>query len=102
MNMRGNGSGGGHGAAPGGLNGKVVVVTGGGAGIGRAICLRLASDGARVAVLDLRRGTAQATVDALAGEGLALECDVSDSAAVDAAFATAESELGPIDVLVNN
>jgi 3-oxoacyl-[acyl-carrier protein] reductase len=84
------------------LAGAVAVVTGGGAGIGRAICLRLAAEGARVAVLDIRRGSAQDTVVALPGDGLALECDVSDSASVDAAFAAVERQLGPVDVLVNN
>jgi 3-oxoacyl-[acyl-carrier protein] reductase len=85
-----------------GPHGKVAVVTGGGRGIGRAICLRLAAEGARVAVLDIRRATAEAAADELDGGGLAVECDVSDSASVDAAFAAVEAELGPVDVLVNN
>ena len=83
-------------------NGKVAVVTGGGAGIGRAICLRLAADGARVAVLDLREETAAETLRLAGDDGVALACDVSDSAAVDATFARVASELGPADVLVNN
>jgi 3-oxoacyl-[acyl-carrier protein] reductase len=82
--------------------GRVAVVTGGGAGIGRAICLRLANDGARAAVLDIRQESAAETLRLAGGDGVALVCDVSDSAAVDGAFARVESELGPVDVLVNN
>jgi 3-oxoacyl-[acyl-carrier protein] reductase len=84
------------------LKGKVAVVTGGGAGIGRAICLRLAGDGARVAVLDIRAETAAETLQLAGGDGAALGCDVSDSSAVEGAFERVESELGPADVLVNN
>ena len=84
------------------LNGRVAVVTGGGAGIGRAIALRLAEDGARVAVLDIRQETAQQTLELAGGDGVALVCDVSDSSAVDATFARIEAELGPADTLVNN
>jgi 3-oxoacyl-[acyl-carrier protein] reductase len=84
------------------LNGRVAVVTGGGAGIGRAIALRLAEDGARVAVLDIRQETAEQTLELASGNGVALVCDVSDSSAVDATFARIEAELGPADVLVNN
>jgi len=84
------------------LNGKVAVVTGGGAGIGRAISLRLAEDGARVAVLDIRQETADQTLQLAGGDGVALVCDVSDSSTVDATFARIESELGPADILVNN
>jgi 3-oxoacyl-[acyl-carrier protein] reductase len=80
---------------------KIAVVTGGGAGIGAAICRRLAADGATVAALDLSPEAAQRTIDSLDG-GLALAADVSDSAAVDDAFARLEAELGPIDILVNN
>jgi 3-oxoacyl-[acyl-carrier protein] reductase len=84
------------------LEGRVAAVTGGAAGIGRAICLRLAADGARVAVLDLDRARAQQTVDDAGGNGLALAVDVSDSAAVDAAVSTIERDLGPLDIYVNN
>ena len=61
------------------LKDKVAVVTGGGAGIGRAITLRLAGEGARVAVLDIRRQTADDSLELAGGDGVALACDVSDS-----------------------
>jgi 3-oxoacyl-[acyl-carrier protein] reductase len=83
------------------LEGKIAVVTGGGAGIGAAICRRLAAGGATVAALDLKAQAAQRTIDAL-GAGLALAADVGDSAAVDRAFTRLEAELGPVDILVNN
>ena len=84
------------------LQGSVAVVTGGGAGIGRSIVLRLAADGARVAVLDIRLETAEKTLELAGDDGVALICDVSDSAAVDATFARIEEELGPVEILVNN
>jgi len=84
-----------------GLDGKVAAVTGGGAGIGAATCMRLAAEGATVAALDLEIPAAQETIDAI-GAGLAVEVDVSDSAAVDAAFARVGAELGGLDILVNN
>lgn len=84
-----------------GLAGKVAVVTGGGSGIGEAICRRLAADGAEVAALDISLPTAEATIAAI-GDGLALEVDVADSAAVEEAVAEVERELGPPDVFVNN
>jgi 3-oxoacyl-[acyl-carrier protein] reductase len=83
------------------LDGRVAAVTGGASGIGEAICIRLAEEGARVAVLDLDAGGAQLTAD-LAGGGLAVEVDVSDSAAVDAAVDRVEAGLGPLDIFVNN
>jgi 3-oxoacyl-[acyl-carrier protein] reductase len=84
------------------LAGKVAAVTGGAAGIGQAICLRLAAEGARVAVLDLDQARAQQTVRAAGGAGLATAVDVSDSGAVDAAITRIENELGPLDIFVNN
>ena len=79
------------------LQGKVAVVTGGGAGIGRSIVQRLAAEGARVAALDIRAETAEKSISLAGGEGLAVVCDVSDSASVDAAMARVEAELGPIE-----
>ena len=80
---------------------SVVAVTGGGSGIGAAICHRFAADGALVAALDVRLEGAAQTIAAI-GAGLAVHADVSDSAAVDEALARVERELGPIEVLVNN
>jgi len=77
---------------------RVVLVTGGNRGIGLACALAFAADGHRVAVTC--RGEAPAElVDAGI---LAVPCDVTDSATVDAAFATIEEELGPVEVLVAN
>jgi 3-oxoacyl-[acyl-carrier protein] reductase len=82
------------------LEGKVAVVTGGGSGLGETICIRLARDGAKVAVLDIALDAAKLTAD-LAG-GVAVRADVSDAASVDAALAEAEAALGSVDVWVNN
>jgi len=77
---------------------RVVLVTGGNRGIGLACALAFAADGHRVAVTC--RGEAPAElVDAGI---LAVPCDVTDSVTVDAAFATIEEELGPVEVLVAN
>jgi len=78
----------------------IAVVTGGGSGIGEAICLRLARDGASVAVLDVDLGAARLTAELVGG--IAVEADVSESASVDAALRQAEADLGPVDVWVNN
>ena len=85
-----------------GLNGSVAVVTGGGAGIGRAITIRLASEGARVAALDIRPETAEESLSMAGGSGAAFGCDVSDSASVDEVFRRISAELGEPEVLVNN
>jgi 3-oxoacyl-[acyl-carrier protein] reductase len=82
------------------LEGRVAVVTGGGSGIGEAICVRLASEGAKVAVLDVDEQAARLTAELV--DGVAVLADVSDSAAVDLALADAEAELGPVDLWVNN
>jgi 3-oxoacyl-[acyl-carrier protein] reductase len=83
------------------FEGKVAAVTGGGSGIGAAICRRLAQEGATIAVLDVGMGGAQAVADELP-KAAAIRADVSDSAAVEEALDKVESELGPLAIMVNN
>jgi 2-hydroxycyclohexanecarboxyl-CoA dehydrogenase len=88
-----------------GLQGKVAIVTGGGAGIGRAICARLGEAGAHVGVFDIDGEGAAATVatlEAAGGRAAAVTLDITDFAAVRAAVADYEASAGPIDILVNN
>jgi NAD(P)-dependent dehydrogenase (short-subunit alcohol dehydrogenase family) len=87
------------------LAGKVVVVTGASAGIGRSAAVAFGARGAKVALL--ARGTdalkaARHEVEATGRHAIDLRCDVADEDAVDAAADAVESELGPIDVWVNN
>src|SRR5437763_13770430 len=79
------------------LRGRVSLVTGAGAGIGRAGALALAREGASVVAVDLDEPAAAETVR-LAGGGMATRADVADDDELRAAFAAA----GPLDVLVNN
>ena len=79
----------------------MAVVTGGGSGIGEAICVRFAREGARVGVVDLDDQAAKLTAE-VAGGGVAVAADVSNSAAVDAALERVEGELGPVEIWVNN
>jgi NAD(P)-dependent dehydrogenase (short-subunit alcohol dehydrogenase family) len=81
------------------VKGQAAVVTGGGSGLGAATAIRLAEAGARVAVLDVNMGAAQA-VAAKTG-GLAIACDVSDADSAAAALAKASLAHGPARILVN-
>ena len=87
------------------FEGKTVVVTGGGGGIGGATCRRFASEGAQVAVFDMNLEAAEKVADgirAAGGVAQAFKCNITDRAEVDVAVAATEAALGPIDVLVNN
>ena len=86
------------------FDGHVALVTGGASGIGRATCVRLASEGAKVAVVDRVRDGAEETVAIVRGAGgtaAAFGCDVASSAGVNAAVAAIAAALGAVDVLVN-
>jgi len=84
------------------LKDRVALVTGGGSGIGHAICERFAAEGARVVVNDVRQEAAEATAKALGAGARAIAADVADSRAVSAMFAALAREHGRLDVLVNN
>ena len=81
---------------------RVVVVTGGASGLGEAMALAFAAEGGRLAVADIRAEGAQKVADAAAGEARGYACDVSDSAAVRQLFEAVASDLGDVEVLVNN
>jgi 2-hydroxycyclohexanecarboxyl-CoA dehydrogenase len=88
-----------------GFDGKTVIVTGGGGGIGSATCRRFAREGARVAVFDMNleaAGRVAAAIVEAGGAAQAFRCDITERGAVDAAVAACEAALGPVDVLVNN
>jgi 3-oxoacyl-[acyl-carrier protein] reductase len=86
------------------LKDRVALVTGGGSGLGRAISLLFAEEGAHVVVNELHLATAKQTVVDMKGPGggRAIQADVADSAQVKAMFATIEREIGTLDILVNN
>ncbi|GHG12058.1 3-oxoacyl-ACP reductase FabG [Streptomyces filamentosus] len=84
---------------------RVAVVTGAARGIGAATAIRLAAEGRAVAVLDLDEAACKDTVEkitAAGGRALAVGCDVSDGAQVEAAIARVAAELGAPTILVNN
>jgi rhamnulose-1-phosphate aldolase/alcohol dehydrogenase len=88
--------------APGELQGKVALVTGGAGGIGRAIIETLASAGACVVAFDLDAEGAQDAVSAYGDRGLAVAGDVTSEAAVAAAFTAAVERFGGLDIVVSN
>ena len=87
------------------LDGRVALVTGGGSGIGEATAVRLAREGARVAVLSRTKGELDRTVAAIedaGGEGLAVEADVARPEAVERAVRAVEDRWGRLDVVFAN
>ncbi|HEU0197103.1 MAG TPA: SDR family NAD(P)-dependent oxidoreductase [Nevskiaceae bacterium] len=82
------------------LQDKVAVVTGAGQGMGRAIARLFSAEGATVVALDVNLDGAKETLGG--AKGLALNVNIADSAAVDAAFKQAVEQFGHVDVLVNN
>ncbi|MCC6586843.1 MAG: 3-oxoacyl-ACP reductase FabG [Bryobacterales bacterium] len=86
-----------------GLQGRVVIVTGGAAGIGRATSLRFAAEGAKVAAWDVKTDATLVTeMEAAGGQGIAQQVDVTDAEAVQAAVDEVVAKLGAPWVLVNN
>lgn len=87
------------------LKGKAAIVTGGAKGIGRAIALRLARDGANIGILDIRKDKADKTageIKELGVEATAIECDVTQYEKVKEAVAKIHQAYGSIDILINN
>ncbi|WP_019339522.1 SDR family NAD(P)-dependent oxidoreductase [Stutzerimonas stutzeri] len=88
-----------------GLSGKTVIITGGGGGIGRALCLRFAAEGSRVAVLDRDMAAAQSTAEQVTkagGKAVAYAADITDYATIVETVDKIERDLGVPAVLVNN
>jgi NAD(P)-dependent dehydrogenase (short-subunit alcohol dehydrogenase family) len=87
-----------------GKSNKIAVVTGGGSGIGKGVCLELAADGADVIILDLNIDAAEETVADIDGQGgsaRAIKCDISKQSEVNSVFSEI-TKSGPIDILVNS
>ena len=87
------------------MTNKIVVVTGGGSGIGEAISVRFAEQGAQVYILDVSMDAAQAVQGTIASEGnqaVALRCDVSDATGTQDVIDSIIAQVGRIDILINN
>jgi NAD(P)-dependent dehydrogenase (short-subunit alcohol dehydrogenase family) len=88
--------------APRSLSGRVVAITGGARGIGRATAAALISQGARVAIGDIDSALAERTAQELGSGTLGLPLDVTDRQSFDQFLTGVEGRLGPLDVLINN
>jgi NAD(P)-dependent dehydrogenase (short-subunit alcohol dehydrogenase family) len=84
---------------------KIAIVTGGGTGLGRAMALRLAAEGARVVVAELNMDATKEVIDVIkngGGDGLAVTCDATQSEDVEAMVKQTCEVFGAVDILVNN
>jgi 3-oxoacyl-[acyl-carrier protein] reductase len=87
------------------LDGRVALVTGGARGIGKSIALRLAAEGAKIAIVDLMDSGVETAAEVERAYGHAatfVKADISKEDDAKAAIAAAEAALGPVDILVNN
>src|ERR1700730_13848317 len=84
------------------LANKVVLITGGGSGIGKASCLLFAKEGAKVVVVDLKKDTAEATAREIGGNARAFGADISKAKDAEAMVAFAEKSFGRLDVVLSN
>ncbi|MBV8594535.1 MAG: bifunctional aldolase/short-chain dehydrogenase [Caulobacteraceae bacterium] len=84
------------------LQGRIVIVTGGGGAIGRATAAAFRAEGAQVAIFDLDEDAAERAARELGAGVLALRCDVTSQAAVESAFAAVCSRFGGLDIVVSN
>ena len=87
---------------PGLLVGSIALVTGAGSGIGEAIAVAMAREGARIVSVDINIGAAVRVARTVGESAVGLACDVSDRTACDALAAQVRSEIGTVSVLVNN
>ncbi len=88
-----------------GIRGRVALVTGGGRGLGKADCFKLAEEGVKVAALDILGEQAEATAREIrerGGEAIGFYTDITDPLQVAEAIAKVEKDLGSIDILINN
>ena len=87
------------------LEGKTAIVTGGAQGIGKAIALRLAKDGANIGILDIQKDKAEQTAEEIDKSGvkaIAIQCDMTNYDKVKEAVAKVYQQCGTIDILINN
>ncbi len=87
------------------LEGRVAIITGAGKGIGAGTAIRLAADGAKIGVVDLKEEFCLETVNAIrqaGGEAIAVACDVANNAQIQSAVEKVVAQFGRLDILVNN
>lgn len=87
------------------LSGKVIIVTGAGRGLGKGIALKVAREGAKVVVADVRKDDAAQCVKEIAaygGEAFAVDCNIAERNSVETLYVAAQEKYGHIDAVVNN